>query len=58
MSHTADPVGSLNVALEHANRLLGRSPSLAAEQADEILKVVPGQPMALLVRARAQRAPR
>ncbi len=56
MSHTADPVGSLNVALEHANRLLGRSPSLAAEQADEILKVVPGQPMALLVRARAQRA--
>ena len=56
MNHTADPVGSLNVALEHANRLLGRSPSMAAEQADEILKVVPGQPMALLVRARAQRA--
>ena len=49
-------LGSLEVALEHAARMLAAQPALAAEQAREILKVVPGQPLALLLLARAQRA--
>jgi len=43
----AEPQGTLAVALGHAGRLLQRDPRLAAEQAGEILKVVPGQPQAL-----------
>jgi tetratricopeptide (TPR) repeat protein len=50
------PAGSLEVALQHAARLLAAQPALAAEQAAEILKVAPGQPMALLLLAMAQRA--
>src|SRR5262249_28449381 len=50
------PAGSLEVALQHAARLLPAQPALAAEQAAEILKVVPGQPMAMLLLALAQRA--
>ncbi len=46
---TAAPTGSLDVALAHASRLLGTDPSLAGEQAREILRVVPDQPMAALV---------
>ncbi|HLY52327.1 MAG TPA: sulfotransferase [Steroidobacteraceae bacterium] len=49
------PAGSLEVALQHAARLLAAQPALAAEQAAEILKVAPGQPMALLLLAVAQR---
>lgn len=49
-------VGSLEVALQHARRLLPVQPALAAEQATEILKVVPGQPAAMLLLALAQRA--
>jgi len=49
-------LGSLEVALQHAARLLSAQPALAAEQAAEILKVVPGQPVAMLLLARAQRA--
>jgi len=52
---TAEPVGSVEVALAHAGRLLDRDPALAAEQAAEILKVVPGHPNALLVLAIARR---
>ena len=56
MSGDPQPLGSLKVALKHAARLLASQPALAAEQAAEILKVVPGQPQALLLRALAQRA--
>ena len=52
---TAEPVGSVEVALAHAARLLDRDPALAAEQAHEILKAAPGHPNALLVLAIAQR---
>jgi tetratricopeptide (TPR) repeat protein len=48
--------GSVEVALRHASRLLPERPALAAEQAAEILKVVPEHPMALLLLALARRA--
>ena len=48
------PVGSLEVALAHAARLLDARPALAARQAEEILAVVPGQPDAVRLLARAQ----
>jgi tetratricopeptide (TPR) repeat protein len=51
----AEPVGTIEVALGHATRLLGREPKLAAEQATEILKVVPGHPRALLLLGAARR---
>jgi predicted Zn-dependent protease len=44
-----EPRGSVEVALAHATRLLEAKPSLAAEQAAEILKVVPGHPAATLL---------
>ena len=40
----------------HAGRLLDRDPALAAEQATEILKVVPGHPGAVLILGIARRA--
>ncbi len=55
-SGAAEPVGSVDVALAHASRLLERSPALAAEQAGEILKAVPGHPGAMLLLGIAQRA--
>lgn len=42
MNSVSEPVGTLDVALGHAARLLERDPSLAVEQADEILKAVRG----------------
>jgi tetratricopeptide (TPR) repeat protein len=51
---TSEPVGSLAVALAHAARLLEARPALAAEQAQEILAAVPGQPDAMRLLARAQ----
>jgi predicted Zn-dependent protease len=45
----AEPVGSVDVALAHAARLLEREPALAAEQAHEILRVAPGHPNAALI---------
>jgi tetratricopeptide (TPR) repeat protein len=56
MSATPDPVGTLDVALEHTARLLRENPVAAAEQALEILKAVPGQPMAQLLLAVAHRS--
>ena len=44
-----EPVGTLEQALQHAQRLLEREPALAAEQAGEILKVVPNHPVATLL---------
>jgi tetratricopeptide (TPR) repeat protein len=56
LSSPSQPKGSLEVALSHAARLLATKPALAAEQAVEILKVVPGHPPAALLLAVAQRA--
>src|SRR5207244_10299460 len=55
-SGAAQPVGSLDVALAHAARLLERDPALAAEQASEILKIAPGHPGATLILGIARRA--
>ncbi len=55
MTESSEPVGTLDVALAHAARLLERDPRLAAQQAGEILKVVPGHPRARLVLGAAQR---
>jgi predicted Zn-dependent protease len=52
----AEPVGTLEVALAHASRLLAVRPTAAAEQACEILKVVPRQPQALLILGLARAA--
>jgi tetratricopeptide (TPR) repeat protein len=43
------PVGTLQVALAHAARLLASNPAATAEQANEILKVVPNHPGAMLL---------
>ncbi len=45
----SDTTASLEVALNHASRLLGSDPALAGEQAQEILRVVDGHPAALLI---------
>jgi predicted Zn-dependent protease len=55
-SGVAAPVGSIDVALAHAARLLTRDPRLAAEQAAEILKASAGEPNATLILGMAQRA--
>jgi tetratricopeptide (TPR) repeat protein len=55
LNSSEEPVGSIDVALAHASRLLDRNPVLAAEQAGEILKVAPNQPVAMLLAAVAQR---
>jgi tetratricopeptide (TPR) repeat protein len=49
------PTGSLQVALEHTMRLLGTNPGLALEQAQEILRAVPGDPAAILLSGSAHR---
>jgi tetratricopeptide (TPR) repeat protein len=51
-----DQSGNLATALANAAKLLAVRPALAEEQANEILKVVPGNPDAVLVLARARRA--
>lgn len=51
----AEPVGSLQVALAHATRLLQSDPRTAAVQATEILKVIPSEPRARLVLGAAHR---
>lgn len=50
----AEGTGTLEQALAHAERLLDRDPALAAEQANEILRMVPGHPAALRVLAVAR----
>ncbi len=45
----SESIGTLEVALQHTTRLLSAQPEMAAEQASEILKVVPGHPHALLL---------
>lgn len=53
MNSTAEPVGTVEVALSHARRLLASNPTAAVEQATEILKVMPNLPAALLLQGLA-----
>ena len=53
MSSPTGPTGTLETALAHARRLLNAQPTLAAEQATEILKIVPEHPAALFLLANA-----
>jgi tetratricopeptide (TPR) repeat protein len=46
---SAEPTGSLDIALAHAARLLASDPALAADQATEILRVVGEHPVARLL---------
>jgi predicted Zn-dependent protease len=55
MGDASEPVGSIEVALAHATRLLDSSPVLAAEQAGEILKASPAHPLATLLLGVARR---
>src|SRR6202163_4808713 len=55
VNSASEPVGTLDVALGHAARLLERDAALAAEQASEILKAVPGHPHARLILGAALR---
>jgi tetratricopeptide (TPR) repeat protein len=55
MGEASEPVGSVEVALAHATRLLESNPVLAAEQAGEILKAVPAHPVAMLLLGVARR---
>ena len=55
MNSVSQPVGSIDVALAHAKRLLEKSPELAAEQAREILSAHPGHPLARLILGAAHR---
>jgi tetratricopeptide (TPR) repeat protein len=49
----AHPVGTVELALTHAGRLLARDPAAAAEQAAEILAVAPDHARALALRGLA-----
>ncbi len=55
MSSVSEQVGTIDVALAHAARLLEAEPALAIEQAGEILKSVPGHPYARTIHAAALR---
>jgi tetratricopeptide (TPR) repeat protein len=55
LSSLTEPTGSVDAALALAKRLLEKNPDLAAEQAREILNVVPAHPMARLILGAAQR---
>lgn len=50
---TDQPVGSLEVAIAHAERLLQRDPALALEQAEAILEAIPDLPDAQVIKGRA-----
>jgi predicted Zn-dependent protease len=55
LNTVSQPLGSVDAAVAQAKRLLERDAELAAEQAREILIVVPGHPAALLVLGAAHR---
>jgi tetratricopeptide (TPR) repeat protein len=55
MSAAPDPAGSLHATLADASRVLETDPSLAAEQAADILRGDPRQPLALLLLGAAHR---
>lgn len=45
----SEATATLDVALDHASRLLGSDPELAGQQAAEVLRVVDGHPVALMI---------
>jgi predicted Zn-dependent protease len=55
LSSASEPVGTLDVAIAHAARLLQKNPTLAVEQACEVLKAVPNHPRARLILGAAHR---
>jgi predicted Zn-dependent protease len=55
MNNATEPTGTLEVALSHTKRLLETSAAMAAEQAEEILKVAPNHPVATLLLGIARR---
>ena len=58
MNIAPEPLGSVDMALAHAKRLLEKNPDLAAEQAREILNADPAHPAARLILGAAQRRER
>jgi tetratricopeptide (TPR) repeat protein len=56
MSAPAEPMGTVEQALAHAARMLESQPDVTAEQAAEVLKAVPGHPVAMLLLAAGRRA--
>jgi tetratricopeptide (TPR) repeat protein len=55
LTAASEQTGTLQVAMAHASRLLETDPALAAEQALEILKIVPDNLPAVLLLAAARR---
>jgi tetratricopeptide (TPR) repeat protein len=55
LSSAAEPVGTIEVALAHAARLLESNPQLALEQSAEILQAAPNHPTAGLLLGTAHR---
>jgi tetratricopeptide (TPR) repeat protein len=55
MNNATEPTGTLEVALSHTKRLLETNAAMAAEQAQEILKVAPNHPVATLLLGIARR---
>ncbi|MDX1500456.1 MAG: tetratricopeptide repeat protein, partial [Woeseiaceae bacterium] len=55
MSQASEDTGTLEVAMRHAVGLLQTDPALAAQQAQEILRVIPDHPPAVLLLASASR---
>lgn len=55
MTSGSDPVGTLEVALAHAQHLLASQPALAADQARELLAAAPAHPGALFILGSALR---
>jgi predicted Zn-dependent protease len=51
----SEPLGSVDVAIAHAKRLLEKNPELAAEQAGEVLNVDPAHATARLILGAARR---
>ena len=51
MNAPAEPTGTVEQALAHAARMLESQPQVTAEQAAEVLKVIPGHPVATLLLA-------
>lgn len=49
MTPASESTASIDAALAHAWRLLATDPALAGEQADEVLRVAKGHPVALLL---------
>src|SRR5690349_2623770 len=56
MTVATGPTASVDVAIAHATRLLETDPDLAAQQAGEILRAVPGHPAATMLLGAAHNA--